>query len=76
MTGLEQIERTVLELPAQQRAWLAESLLASLPSPSDADGEDADLEEAERREREIEAGLARPLSEAELWRRVESSRPK
>jgi len=74
MTGFEEIEKTVLELPLRQRVWLAESLLASLAPVADDADEDSDLAEAERREQEIASGQVQPLDEAELWRRVEAGR--
>jgi len=74
MTGIEEIQQTVLHLPLQQRAWLAESLLDSLPPAGDEMSEAAELEEADRRDREIEQGQVQPLSEAELFQRVQARR--
>ena len=47
------IEAAALKLEPKERARLAESLLASLDSVSDADAEKLWLREAERREREL-----------------------
>ena len=35
MSAIEELEKAVLALPVEQRAWLAESLLSSLPPLSD-----------------------------------------
>ena len=74
MTEILEIEKAALNLPIGQRVWIAQSLLDSIPPPSADLSEGAEIEEAERREREIEAGHAQPISEAELWRRVEARR--
>ncbi|PYJ86698.1 MAG: hypothetical protein DME22_04290 [Verrucomicrobia bacterium] len=74
MSAIEEIEKTVLALPVEQRVLLAESLLSSLPPMSEAWSEAEELAEVERREREIESGKVQPLPEAEFWRRVETGR--
>jgi hypothetical protein len=74
MSAIAEIEKTVLALPVEQRVLLTESLLRSLPPSSDDWTEAQELAEVDRREREIESGQARPLSETEFWRRVESGR--
>ena len=74
MTGIEQIEQTVLKLPLQQRVWLTESLLDSLPPAGDELSEAAELEEVERCDREIESGQVRPPNEEEFFQRVEARR--
>ena len=74
MSAIEEIEKTVLALPVEQRVLLTESLLGSLPPLGEVWSEAEELAEAERREREIESGQAHPLSEAEFWRRVEARR--
>jgi putative addiction module component (TIGR02574 family) len=76
MKGIAEIEKTVLALPVEQRVWLAESLLGSLPPMSEDWSEAREMEEVERREREIEAGEVQPLNEEEFLRRVEASRRK
>ena len=74
MSAIEQLEKTVLALPVEQRVLLAESLLGSLP-PADQEWSEAEeLAEVERREREIESGHVQSLDEAELWRRLEAGR--
>ena len=72
--GLAEIEKAVLALPIEQRILLAESLLNSLPPEADEMSEAAEIEEAERRDREIEAGQVKPLSDDEFHRRIESGR--
>jgi putative addiction module component (TIGR02574 family) len=74
MTAIEELEKTVLALPVEQRVTLAESLLSSLPPAAEAWSEADELAEVERREREIESGQVQPISDAELWQRVEASR--
>jgi putative addiction module component (TIGR02574 family) len=74
MTAIEEIEKTVLALPIEQRVTLAESLLSSLPPAGEAWSEADELAEVERREHEIESGQVQPISDAELWQRVEASR--
>ena len=74
MSALEEIEKTVLALPVEQRAVLAESLLESLPPAGDVWSEVEEQAEVERRQREIETGLVRPLPESEFWKRVEAGR--
>ena len=74
MSAIEELEKAALALPVEQRAWLAESLLSSLPPLSDQWSEAEELAEVERREREIESGKVQPLSEAEFWKRVEAGR--
>ena len=72
--GLAEIEKAVLALPIEQRILLAESLLNSLPPEADEMSEAAEIEEAERRDREIEAGQVKPLSDEEFHRRIQSAR--
>jgi Putative addiction module component len=74
MSRIEEIERTLLALPIEQRAFLAESLLGSLPATGLELSEAEEIEEAERRDREIETGQVQPLSESEFWRKVEANR--
>ena len=74
MSAIQEIEKTVLALPVEQRALLAESLLSSLPPLGGEMSEADELAEAERRDREIETGQVQPLNEAEFWKRVEAAR--
>lgn len=74
MSPIDEIEKTVLALPVEQRVLLAESLLDSLPPSGHAWSEAEELAEVERREQEIESGRVQPLPEAEFWRRIEANR--
>jgi len=67
-----ELEKQVLPLPLEARVSLVETLLESLP-PIGADETDAEeLAEVERRNREIESGNVRALSEAEFWECIRS----
>lgn len=74
MSAIEQIEKTVLALPMNQRVALAESLLDSIPPIGEVWSDAEELAEVERREREIETGQAQPIPEAEFWKRIEAVR--
>ena len=74
MSAIEEIERTMLALPVEQRILLAESLLSSLPPAREEWSEAEELAEVERRESEIESGQVQPLDETEFWKRVEAGR--
>ena len=74
MSAIEELQKAALALPVEQRAWLAESLLSSLPPLSDPWSEAEELAEVERREQEVASGRVQPLSEAEFWKRVEAVR--
>ena len=74
MSAIEELEKTVLALPVEQRVVLAESLLNSLSPAGEAWSEAEELAELERREREIESGQIQPLPDAEFWKRVEAGR--
>ena len=70
--AVEELEQKLLALPLKHRVFLAESLLASVPPVEEAASEADETAEVERREREIETGLARALTDAEFWREVEA----
>jgi len=74
MTEVAKLEKAALNLPIDQRVWLAQSLLDSLPLPAAEMTEAAEIEEADRREREIETGQVQPISEEELRRQVAARR--
>lgn len=62
MTATAQALRdAVLNLPEEDRAWLAAELLASLDGPPDPDAEAAWKIEIERRVEEIESGAVELL---------------
>ena len=66
MSAIEEIEKKVLALPLEQRVFLAESLVESLPPLGEEMTEDEEMAEVERREKGIESGQAQPLSDAEF----------
>ncbi len=72
MVAIEEIEQKLLALPLKHRVFLAESLLASVPGAAQEMTEAEEMAEVERREREIETGQVRPLSDVEFWRQVEA----
>lgn len=72
MVAIEEIEQKLLALPLKHRVFLAESLLASVPVADQAMSETEELAEVEQREREIESGQVRPLTDVEFWREVEA----
>ena len=76
MSAIEEIEKRVLALPLDQRVFLAESLLESVPPVGEAMTEAEEMAEVDRRERQIETGQATPLSDIEFWRNVASDRNK
>ena len=74
MPAIDEIEKTLLALPLEQRVLLAQSLLSSVPPVGEEWSEAEELAEAERRDREIESGQVQALNDAEFWQRVEASR--
>ncbi len=72
MVAIEEIEQKLLALPLKHRVFLAESLLASVPGAAQEMTEAEEMAEVERREREIETGQVRPLTDVEFWRQVEA----
>lgn len=62
--AIEDLEKLALELPEQQRARLAASLLESLPGVLTDD--DEGVTEAQRRDRELESGNSHSLSIEQL----------
>jgi putative addiction module component (TIGR02574 family) len=74
MSAIQEMQKTLLALPAEQRVFLAESLLDSLPPVGELWSEAEELVEVERRERQIESGEVQPLPEGEFWRRLAAVR--
>ena len=72
MVGIEEIEQKLLALPLKHRVFLAESLLDSVPLAAREMTEVEEMAEVERREKEIESGQARALTDEEFWRGVAS----
>ncbi len=71
MAGLEEVLRKALALDIQDRARLAERLLASLDELSEDEAEHLWAEEAERRLKEYRAGRAKAVSAEEVHRRAQ-----
>ncbi len=61
-TKMQEIEEQALQLPADERAFLAERLISSLDEEEDPEAERRWVEEAERRYRDYRKGkvVARP----------------
>ena len=72
MVAIEGIEQKLLALPLKHRVFLAESLLASVPFMGEEMTQAEEMAEVERREREIETGQVRSLTDAEFWQKVEA----
>jgi putative addiction module component (TIGR02574 family) len=66
--ALKSIAETVEQLPAKERAYLAERLIASL---DEAEMESAWADEAIRRRDEIRSGKVEAVLAAEAYRRIE-----
>jgi putative addiction module component (TIGR02574 family) len=69
-TTADTILGTALELPAEERAWLASELIASLDENQDSDVEAAWATEIERRIGEVESGNAETASWEEARARI------
>jgi putative addiction module component (TIGR02574 family) len=61
---------TALELPPEERAWLAEELIASLDQHRNAEIESAWASEIERRVAEVESGDAETVGWDEVRARI------
>lgn len=68
---LERLRSEALSLPQEERAELAQHLMASLDAPADPDAAEAWDKEILRRLAEIDAGTAKLIDRAELRRRIE-----
>ena len=66
--ALRNIAETVEQLPAKERAYLAERLIASL---DEAELETAWADEAIRRRDEVRSGKVKAVPAAEAYRRIE-----
>ena len=71
MPDLEEVLRSALSLNIQDRASLAQKLLASLDELSVEEAERLWAEEAERRLNEYRAGRARAVSSEEVSKRAQ-----
>ena len=70
--NLKQIEIAALNLSEEERAALAQKLLLSLDSPSDAEIAEDWLVEAQRRARELDEGIVQPVSADEVRRKAQA----
>jgi putative addiction module component (TIGR02574 family) len=68
--NISEILKTVLKLPAEQRAFLAGSLLESLEETLDSETEAAWEVEVLRRVEELDTGAVAPVPWAEARRRL------
>lgn len=66
--ALKSIAETVEQLPAKERIYLAERLIASL---DEAELETAWADEAIRRRDEVRSGKVKAVPSAEVYRRIE-----
>jgi putative addiction module component (TIGR02574 family) len=66
------VAKQALDLPAKERAKLAERLLESLDNLTEAEAEKLWVAEADRRAREIKEGKVKTVSAQELERRVQA----
>lgn len=71
---VEEIRREALRLDPETRAELAQALLSSLDSPSDAEVERLWLEEAARRDSELDDGTASSSPALDVLSRARSRR--
>jgi hypothetical protein len=65
---VEEIERDIQALSAEQRLALLRSLIAELDGPADAGVDEAWLAEAERRDREMESGAVASIPAEDVFR--------
>jgi putative addiction module component (TIGR02574 family) len=72
IVNIQAIEQEVLHLPIEERARLAEKLLASLENLSDQEIERLWLVEAQRRAAEIDCGSVRMVSAEEVELRIQA----
>ena len=68
--NLYEIEREALHLSGEDRAALAQKLLLSLDSPSEAEIAEEWLAEACRRARDLDDGLVEPIPADEVRRKA------
>lgn len=68
----KRIEEEALHLPQEERAKLAQKLLLSLETPSEAEIAEDWLIEAQRRARELDEGLVQPIPAEEVRRKAQA----
>ena len=66
---LKDLAEAVVKLPADERAFLAEELLASL---DDAEIEKSWANEAKHRRDEVRSGRVKPLESEDVYRRIDA----
>ena len=71
MTDLAEVLKNAMSLAVEERAALAEQLLASLEELSPDEAEHLWAQEAERRLKELRAGHARLISAEEVHKKAE-----
>ncbi|MEK6335926.1 MAG: addiction module protein [Acidobacteriota bacterium] len=74
MSTFDEILKAALSLAPEQRAMLADQLLASLDSPAQKRFDALWAEEAERRLREIDEGKVEPIDGELVMQRLRSRR--
>jgi putative addiction module component (TIGR02574 family) len=67
---LSDLKKKAAQLPEQERAELALSLIESLDGPADPDVEEAWVQEIERRVRQVEKGEAELIPAEEVFARI------
>jgi putative addiction module component (TIGR02574 family) len=67
---LSDLKKKAAQLPEQERAELALSLIESLDGPADPDVEEAWAQEIERRVRQVEKGEAELIPAEEVFARI------
>lgn len=72
--SLSEIKDALTALPDKQRGSLAAWLLDTLPPHSGEDAAAEGIVEAARRRKELDSGLAQPLSADEFWAAVDRER--
>jgi putative addiction module component (TIGR02574 family) len=68
-TNVKDLAKAVVQLPANERAFLAEELLASL---DDAELEKSWTEEAKRRRDDVRSGRVKPVEADDVYRRIDA----
>ena len=69
-SALSDLKKKAAQLPEQERAELALSLIESLDGPADPDVEEAWAQEIERRVRQVEKGEAELIPAEEVFARI------
>ena len=67
--ALKTLAKTVVQLPAKDRAFLAERLLDSL---HDAELEEAWIDAAKRRRDEVRSGKVKPIAAKQVYKKIEA----